>query len=75
MICVCTCEDTAKQLVTAFVLSRFDCCNSLLMGTPHSITQPIQKVQNTSALLILNQAIKTAHLSYSSSTGSQFLNE
>ena len=53
MICVCLCEDTEKQLVASCVLSRFDCCNSLLMGTPHSITQPIQKVQNTSAILIL----------------------
>ena len=68
-------EDAAKQLVTSCVLSRLDYCNSLLMGTPNSVIQPMQKVQNTAARLFSEiHAIKTAHLSYSNSTGSQFLN-
>ena len=46
-------EDAAKQLVTSCVLSRLDYCNSLLTGTPNSVIQPMQKVQNTAAHLIL----------------------
>ena len=38
-------EDAAKQLVTSCVLSRLDYCKSLLMGTPNSVIQPVQKVQ------------------------------
>ena len=34
-------------------MSRLDYCNSLLMGTPNSVIQPMQKVQNTAARLIL----------------------
>ena len=36
-------EDAAKQPVTFCVLSRLDYCNSLLMGTPNSVIQPIQR--------------------------------
>ena len=46
-------EDATKKLVTSCVLSRLDYCNSLLMGTPYSVIQPMQKVQNAAALLIL----------------------
>ena len=46
-------EDATKRLVTFCVLSRLDYCNSLLMGTPSSVIQPMQKVQNTAARLIL----------------------
>ena len=46
-------EDAAKQMVTSCVLSRLDYCNSLLMGTPNPVIQPMQKVQNTAARLIL----------------------
>ena len=34
-------------------MSRLDYCNSLLMGTPNSVIQPMQKIQNTAARLIL----------------------
>ena len=45
------------------------------MDTRNSVIQPMQKVQNTAARLILKlHAIKTVHPSYSNSTGSQFLN-
>ena len=46
-------EDAAKQLVTSCAVSRLNYCNSLLMGTPNSVIQPMQKVQNTAACLIL----------------------
>ena len=46
-------EDAAKQLVTSCVLFRLDCCNSILMRTHSSVIQPMQKVQNTGARLIL----------------------
>ena len=41
-----------KKLVTSCVLSRLDYCNFLLMGTPNSVFQPMQKVQNAAARLI-----------------------
>ena len=44
-ICRYLTEDAAKQLVNSCVLSSLDYCNSVLMGTPKSVTQPMQKVQ------------------------------
>ena len=46
-------EYVTKKLVTSCVLSRLDYCNSLLMGTTNSFIQPMQKVQNVAARLIL----------------------
>ena len=46
-------EDTAKTLVTSYILSRFDCSNCLLMGTPNSVIQPLQEIQNFAARLVL----------------------
>ena len=46
-------EDATKKLVTSCVLSRLDYCNSLLTGTPNSVIQPMQKVRNSAARLIL----------------------
>ena len=46
-------EDAARQLVTSCILSSVDYCNFLLVGTPNSVIQPVQKVQNTAARLIL----------------------
>ena len=37
-------EDAAKTLVTVIILSRLDYCNCLLMGTPNSVIQPLQKI-------------------------------
>ena len=33
-------------LVSAFVLSRFDYCNSLLFGSHHDVTSHFQRIQN-----------------------------
>ena len=46
-------EDATKTLVTSYILSRLDYCNCLLMGTPNSVIQPIQKLQDFAARLVL----------------------
>ena len=46
-------EDAAKTLATSCILSRLDYCNCLLMGTPNSVIQPLQKIQNFAARLVL----------------------
>ena len=43
--------DSAKLL--KILSSRLDYCNCLLMGAPNSVIQPLQKVQNFAARLIL----------------------
>ena len=45
-------EDATKTLVTSCILSRLDYCNSLLIGSPNTIIQPLQTVQNSAARLI-----------------------
>ena len=37
----------------SYILSRLDYCNCLLMGTPNSVIQPLQKIQNFAARLVL----------------------
>ena len=44
--------DTAT-LVSAFVLSRIDYCNSLLFGSTHDVTSHLQRIQNYAARVIL----------------------
>ena len=46
-------EDATKTLVTSYILSRLDYCNCLLVGTPNSFIQPLQKIQNFAARLVL----------------------
>ena len=46
-------EDATKTLVTSCILSRLDYCNCLLMGTPNSVIQPLLKIQNFAARLVL----------------------
>ena len=46
-------EDAAKILVTSYILSQLDYCNCLLMGTPNSVIQPLQEIQNFAARLVL----------------------
>ena len=40
-------------LVSAFVLSRIDYCNSLLFGFTHDVTSHLQRIQNYAAQVIL----------------------
>ena len=40
-------------LVSAFVLSRIDYCNSLLFGSTHAVTSHLQRIQNYAARVIL----------------------
>ena len=40
-------------LVSAFVLSRIDYCNSLLSGSTHDVTSHLQRIQNYAARVIL----------------------
>ena len=46
-------EDATKTLVTSYILSRLVYCNRLLMGTPNSVIQPLQKILNFAARLVL----------------------
>ena len=48
-------EDVTKTLVTSYVLSGLDYCNCLLIGTPNSVIQPLQKIQNFAAGLVLGE--------------------
>ena len=45
--------DATKILVSAFVLSRLDYCNSLLAGCPQTVLSKLQKLQNYAARLVL----------------------
>ena len=40
-------------LVSAFVLTRIDYCNSLLFGSTHDVTSHLQRIQNYAARVIL----------------------
>ena len=44
-----------KQLVHALVISRIDCCNSLLNGLSVTVVEKLQHVQNACARVILIQ--------------------
>ena len=44
--------DSLKTLVHAFVTSRVDYCNSVLAFAPKTVTEKLQRVQNTAARLI-----------------------
>jgi len=42
-----------KQLVHAFVISRLDCCNSIVAGLLKGLISQLQRVQNSAARLVL----------------------
>ena len=46
-------EDATKTLVTSYILSCLDYCNCLLMGTPISVIQPLQKIHFAARLILL----------------------
>ena len=52
-VCRFLTEDATKTLVTSYILSRLDYCNCLLMGTPNSVIQSLQKILNFAARLVL----------------------
>ena len=52
-ICRFLTEDATKTFVTSYILLRLDYCNCLLMGTPDSVIQPLQKIHNFAARLVL----------------------
>jgi len=47
-------QKVAAQLVSTFVLSRLDYCNSVIAGFPRCATEPLQCVMNAAARLVLN---------------------
>ena len=47
--------DATKKLVSSFVLSRLDYCNSLLAGLPGNKLDRLQRVQNNAARLVLGR--------------------
>ena len=52
-------------LVSAFVLSGIDYCNSLLLGSTHDVTSHLQRIQNYAARVILRLPMSssiTVHL-------------
>ena len=46
-------QDITQQLVSAFVFSRLDYCNSLLSGLPRSTIQSLQCVMNAAARVVM----------------------
>jgi len=54
-------EDVTKKLLCAFVFSRLDYCNSLLVGRPKYLLSKLQKVQNNAARLIF-RTTRSAHI-------------
>ena len=52
-ICRFLTSTATATLVSAFVLSRIDYCNSLLFGSTHDVTSHLQRIQNYAARVIL----------------------
>ena len=51
-------------LVSALVLSRIDCCSSLLLGSTHDVTSHLQRIQNYSARVILRLPMSSSMTTY-----------
>ena len=54
--------DSMKKLVSAFVLSRLDYCNTLFAGLSNDTITKLQRIQNNAARLVLKKP-KRHHLS------------
>ena len=54
-------QDTCRQVVHASVTSRFDFCNSLLVGLPRYTTGKLQRCQNMAARVI-TRTRKSEHI-------------
>ena len=52
-ICRFLTSTATATLVSAFVLSRIDYCNSLLFGPTHDVTSHLQRIQNYAARVIM----------------------
>ena len=52
--CFSSVISSVSQLVTSLILSRLDCCNSVLVNLLSSTIAPLQHVQNIAARLVLN---------------------
>ena len=52
-ICRFLTSTATATLVSAFVLSRIDYCNSLLFGSTHDVTSHLQRILNDAARVIL----------------------
>ena len=46
-------SENCERLVHAFVISKLDSCNSLLVGLPNSEIEKLQRVQNCAARLVM----------------------
>jgi len=46
-------RDVTAKLVSAFVLSRLDCCNAVLTGLPASTLAPLHRVLNAAARVVV----------------------
>ena len=46
-------RDVTAKLVSAFVLSRLDCCNAVLTELPASTLAPLQRVLNAAAQVVV----------------------
>ena len=57
----CFTTDATKTIISAFIWSKLDYCNFLLAGSPQCLLDKLQKVQNSSARLVL-KALNRDHI-------------
>ena len=55
------------RVVSAFVLSRIDYCNSLLFGSTHDVTFHLQRIQNNAAQVIMRLPMSSSITMFSKS--------